>query len=125
MDRDPYFGSTGKHGHSGHKCRQAFFRAKVDILAGPWVMAKDQARCLSGNVDGLQQQSAAGGREVLCLGSVEMNGLWVRLRGRSGAVGDIDPDTQQTHDVHSNEYRGRFEADDHNKAGSPSSSAPL
>ena len=54
-----------------------------------------------------------------------MNGLWVRLRGHSGAVGDIDTDAQRTNDVHSNEYRGRFEADDYYKASSPSSFAPL
>ena len=65
------------------------------------------------------------GGKILCLGGVEMNGLWVRLRGRSGAVGDVDPDAQRTHDVHSNEYRGRFEANDHYEASSPSSFAPL
>ena len=53
----------------------------------------------------------------MCLGGVEMNGLWVRLHGRSGAVGDVD--------VHFNEYRGRFEADDRYEVSSPSSFAPL
>ena len=65
-------------------------------------MATDQVRCFGGDVDGLQQQSEAGGGKVLRLGSVEMNGLLVRLRGRGGAMGDINSDTQQTHDVHSN-----------------------
>ena len=102
MDRDPYFGSTGKRRHPGHKCRETFLRAKVDVFAGPRVMATDQARCFGGDVDGLQQQSTAGGGKVLRLGGVEMNGLWVRLRGRGSAVGDINMDTQRTHDVHPN-----------------------
>ena len=53
VDRDSHFGSTGKRGHPGHKRREALLRAKVDVLAGPWVMATDQARCLGGDVDGL------------------------------------------------------------------------
>ena len=102
MDRNPHFGSTSKCRYLGHKCREAFLRAKVDVFAGPGVMATDQACCFGGDVDGLYQQSAAGGGKVLNLGAVEMNGLWVRLRGRGAAVGDVDTDTQRTHDVHSN-----------------------
>ena len=88
-------------------------------------MAADQARCFGGDIDDLRQQSAAGGGKVLRLGGVKMNGLWVRLCGRGSAVGGIDVDTQQAHDVHPNQYRGRFEANDNNKASSPSSFAPL
>ena len=84
-------------------------------------MAADQARCFGGDIDGLKQQNAAGGGKVLRLGGVEMNGLWVRLRGRGSAVGDIDADTQRAHDIHPKQYRGRFEANDNNKASSPSS----
>ena len=54
-----------------------------------------------------------------------MNGLRVRLRGRCSAVGDVDADTQRAHNIHPNQYRGRFETDDNNKASSPSSFAPL
>ena len=54
-----------------------------------------------------------------------MNGLWVWLRGRGSAVGNINMDMQRMHDVHSNEYRGRFKADDDYEASSPSSFAPL
>ena len=102
MDLDPYFRSTGKCRYPGHKRRETFFWAKIYVFAGPRVMATDQACCLGGDVDGLQQQSAAGGGKVLRLGGVEMNGLWVRLRGRGSVVGDINKDTQWTHDVHSN-----------------------
>ena len=102
MDRNPYFGSTGKSRYPRHKLREAFLWAKVDVFAGPWVLAMDQARCFGGDVGGLQQQSVAGGGKVLRLGGVEMNGLWVWLRGRGSAVGDINMDTQQAHDVHSN-----------------------
>ena len=69
-------------------------------------MAADQTRCLGGYVDGLQQQSAAGGGRVLCLGGVEMNGLRVWLRRRGSAVGDINMDTKWTHNVHSNQHGG-------------------
>ena len=63
VDHDPYFGSTGKHRHPGHKRRKTFLRAKIDVFAGPRVMATDQVRCFGGDVEGLQQQSAAvGGR---------------------------------------------------------------
>ena len=54
-----------------------------------------------------------------------MDGLGVWLRGRSGAVGHIDADAQWPHDIHPNQYRGRFEANDHYEAGSSSSFAPL
>ena len=109
----------------GFKRWQSFLRAEVDILAGPGVMAADQARYFGGAIDSLEQQSSAGVGRVLRLGGVEMNGLQVRLRGRGSAVGDVDADTQRAHDVHPNQYRGRFEADDNNKASSPSSFAPL
>ena len=59
------------------------------------------------------------------MGGIEMNGLRVRLRWRGSAVGDVDADTQRAHDIHPSQYRGRFEADDHNEASSPSSFAPL
>ena len=88
-------------------------------------MAADQTRCLGGYVDGLCQQSTAGGERVLCLGGVEMNGLRVRLCRRGSVVGDINLDTKWTHTVHSNQHRGRLETDDHNKARSPSGLAPL
>ena len=101
MDRGPYFGSTGKRRYPGHKRRETFLWAKVDVFAGPRVMATDEECCFGGDVDGLQQQSAAGGK-VLHLGGVEMNGLWVQRRGSGSAVGDINTDTQRTHDVHSN-----------------------
>ena len=54
-----------------------------------------------------------------------MDGLWIWLRGRSGAVGHIDANMQRAHDVHPNQYRGRFEAHDHYEAGPSSSFAPL
>ena len=81
--------------------------------------------CFGWDIDGLKQQSTASGGRALFLGGVEMNGLRVRLRGRGSAVGNIDEDTQQAHDIHPNQYRGRFEADNHNEAGSSSSFAPL
>ena len=40
--------------------------------------------------------------KVLRLGSVEMNGLRVRLRRQGSAVGDINTDTQRTHNAHPN-----------------------
>ena len=61
MDRDPYFGATGKHRDPGYKRWQSFLRAEVDIFAGPGVIAADQARCFGRDVDSLKQQSAAGG----------------------------------------------------------------
>ena len=102
MDRSPYFGFTGKCRYPGHKRRETFLWAKVDVFAWPRVMATDQVHCFGGDVNGLQQQSAAGGGKVLRLGGVEINGLWVWLHGRGSAVGDINMDTQRTHDVHSN-----------------------
>ena len=54
-----------------------------------------------------------------------MDGLWIWLRGRSGAVGHIDADTQRPHDIHPNQDRGRFEADDYYEAGPSSSFTPL
>ena len=101
MDRDPYFGSTGKRRHPGHKRRETFLWAKVNVFAGPRVMATNQTHCFGGDVDGLQQQGAAGGGEVLRLGGLDMDGLWVRLRGHGSVVGDINTDSQRTHDVHS------------------------
>ena len=53
-----------------------------------------------------------------------MNGLRVRLCGSGSAVGDVETDTQRTHNIHPNQYRGRFEADDDDEASSPSSFAP-
>ena len=53
MDRDPYFGSTGECRYPGHKRWQTFLRAKVDVFAGPGVMAADQVRCLGEDIDGL------------------------------------------------------------------------
>ena len=125
MDCDPYFRATGECRNPGHKRRQSFRRAEVDIFTGPGVIAADQALCFGGDIDGLKQQSAAGGGKVLRLGGVEMNGLWIRLCGRGNAVGDVDVDTQRVHNIHPNQYRGRFKADDNNKASSPSSFAPL
>ena len=124
MDRDPYFGATSKRRDPGYKRWQSFLRAEVDIMAGPGVMAADQARCFGGDIAGLKQQSVDGGGRVLRLDGVEMNGLRVRLRGRGSSVGDVDADTQRAHDIHPNQYKGRFEADDH-KASSPSSFNPL
>ena len=54
-----------------------------------------------------------------------MNGLRVRLPGCGIAVGDVDTDTKRAHNIHPNQYRGRFEADDDDEASSPSSFAPL
>ena len=88
-------------------------------------MTADQARCFDKDIDSLKQQSAAGGGLILRLGGVEVNGLQVLLRGRGSAVGDVDTNTQRAHNIHPNQYRGRFEADDDNKASSPSSFAPL
>ena len=51
-----------------------------------------------------------------------MDGLWIWLCGRSGAVGHIE---QRPHDIHPNQDRGRFEADDYYEAGPSSSFAPL
>ena len=73
----------------------------------------------------MEQQCAAGGGRVLFLGGVEMDGLRIRLSGRVGAVGLINADTQRAHDVHPNQYKGRFEADDHYEAGPSSIFAPL
>ena len=125
MDRDPYFGAAGKHRDPGYKRWQSFLRAEVDTFHGPGVMAADQELCFGGDIDGLKQQSAAGRGRILHLGGVEMNGLRVRLRGCGSAVGDVDVDTQRAHDIYPNQYRGLFEADDHNGASSPSSFAPL
>ena len=125
MDHDPYFRATGECRNPGHKRCQSLLRAKVDVFAGPRVMAADQAHCFGGDIDGLKQQSVAGGGKILRLGGVEMNGLWVQLHGRGSAIGDVDTDTQQAHNIHPNQYRGRFEADDNDKASSPSSFAPL
>ena len=58
------------------------------------------------DIGGLEQQGAAGGGRILFLGGVEMDGLWICLRGRGGAVGHIDADTQREHDIHPNQYRG-------------------
>ena len=66
----------------------------------------------------------AGGR-ILRLGSIEMNGLQVRLCRRGSTVGDIDADVQRSHDVHSYQHRGRLETDDDNKTRSPSGFTPL
>ena len=106
MNRDPYFGSTGERRYPGHKRWQTFLRDKVDIFSGPGVMAADQARCFGGDVDGLQQQSAAGGGKVLRLGGVEISGLRVRLCGCGSDMGDVDTDTQRAHNIHPNQYRG-------------------
>ena len=121
MDRDPYFRSTGECKKPGHKRWQSFLRAKVDVSAGPGVMAADQARCFGWYINGLKQQSEAGGGKILRLVGVEMNGLRVRLRGHGSAMGDVDTDTQRAHNIHPNRYRGRFEADDDDEDSFPSS----
>ena len=54
-DCNPYFGATGERGDSGHKRRQNFFWAEVDILVGPGVMTADQASSFGGDVGGLEQ----------------------------------------------------------------------
>ena len=54
-----------------------------------------------------------------------MNALGVLLRRHSGSIGDVNLDVQRMHDVHSNEYRGRFEANDHYEASFSSGFAPL
>ena len=59
------------------------------------------------------------------MGSVEINGLRVWLRGRGSAMADVNTGTRRTHNIHPNQYRGRFEADDDDEASSPSSFAPL
>ena len=48
VDHDPHFGSTGKRRYPRHKRRETFLWAKVDVYAGPRVMATDQARCFGG-----------------------------------------------------------------------------
>ena len=53
-----------------------------------------------------------------------MDGLRIWLCGYCDAIGHIDADTQWLHDIHPNQYRGRFKADDHYEAG-PSSSFAL
>ena len=72
IDYDPYFGSTGMRRYPGHIRRETFLWAKVDVFAGTRVMATDQAHCFGGDVDGLQQQSAAGGGGRSC--------VWAALR---------------------------------------------
>ena len=47
--------------------------------------------------------------------------VWAALSGRGSAVGD-DTDMQRTHNVHPNQYRGRFETDE---PSSPSRFASL
>ena len=54
-----------------------------------------------------------------------MNGLRVQLCRCGSAVGGINTDTKWTHNVHSNQHRGRLETDDHNEALSPSGFASL
>ena len=58
MDSDPNLGSTGEHGHSGDKRRQAFLWAELYVFVGPGVMAANQPRCFGGYVNGLWQESA-------------------------------------------------------------------
>ena len=67
----------------------------------------------------------AGGGRILFLSGVEMDGLWVWLRGRCGAVGHIDAEEQRPYDIHPNQDRGRFEANDYDEEGSSSIFAPL
>ena len=88
-------------------------------------MTADQSSGFGGDVGGLEQQGTAGGGRILFLGGVEMDGLWIWLCGRCGAVGHIDADVQRLHDIHPNQDRGRFETDDYDDAGSSSSFAPL
>ena len=63
MDRNPYFGAAGERGDSGHKRRQSFLWAEVDVFGGPGVMTVDQSSSFGGDVGGLEQQCTAGGRE--------------------------------------------------------------
>ena len=125
MDCNPYLGAAGERGDSGHKHRQSFLWAEVDILGGPGVMTADQSSGFGGDAGGLEQHCTAGGGRILLLGGVEMDGLWIWLRGRSSAVGHIDVDTQRPQDIHPNQDSGRFEADDYYEAGPSSSFAPL
>ena len=125
MDRNPYFGAARESGDSGHKRRQSFLWAEVDMLGGPGVMTADQSGGSGGDVGGLEQQCTAGGGRILLLGGVEMDGLWIWLRGCCSAIGHIDADAQRPHDVHPNQDWGRFQADDYYEAGPSSSFAPL
>ena len=127
MDRNPYFRATGECRNPGHKCWQSFLRAKVDVFAGPGVMAVDQAHCFGGDIEVAEHGwgVGGGGGKILRLVGIEMNGLRARLRGHGNAVGDVDTDTQRAHNIPPNQYRGRFEADDDDKASSPSSFAPF
>ena len=92
MDRNPYFGATGEHRNSRHKRWQSILWAEVDIFGGPGVMTVDQSSGFSGDVGGLEQQCTAGGGKILFLRGVEMDGLWIGLRGCCGAVGHVDAD---------------------------------
>ena len=55
MDCDPFFGAAGERWDSGHKRRQSFFWAEVDILVGPGIMTADQSSCFGGDIGGLEQ----------------------------------------------------------------------
>ena len=96
MDHDPYFGATGERRNPGHKCWQNFLREEVDIFAGPGAMAADQACCSVGDINGLKQQSADGGGEVLLLGDVD-NPL-ERLQGTP--LGAVLPPHRESHAGH-------------------------
>ena len=65
------------------------------------------------------------GGKILLLSGVDMDSLRIGLRGRCGAVGHVDADVERLHDIHPNQDRRRFEADDDNEAGSSSNFAPL
>ena len=54
-----------------------------------------------------------------------MDSLRIGLRRRCGAVGHVDADVKWPHDIHPNQDRRRFEADDDDETGSSSSFAPL
>ena len=106
MAHNPYFGATEERGDSGHKRRQSFLWAEVHIFSGPGVMTADQSSSFGGDVGGLEQQCTAGGGRILFLSGVEMDGLWIWLRGRCGAVGYNDADVQWPHDIHPNQDWG-------------------
>ena len=92
MDCNPYFGATGERRNSGHKRWQSILWAEVDLFGGPGVMTADQSSGFSGDVGGLEQQCTAGGRKMLSLSGIEMDGLWIRLCRCCGAVGHFDAD---------------------------------
>ena len=126
-DGYPHFGAAGKRGNSGHIRRQSILGTEVDVLRRPRVVASNKSSGLSGNIRGLKQQCTArgGGRRILLLGGIEVDRLWIRLRGRSGAIGDINANVERSHDVHPDQARRRLEPNNHNETRSPACFAPL